>query len=77
MEAARDSCTLTPALSQRERELAVAAAPASDSSGIRSFVSRIRGLNHLSLPPLQFGVPAPRGPGLIDVGLQDIVPVWG
>ena len=44
-----------------------AAAPATDSSGIRGFVSRIRGLNHLSLPPLQFGVPAPRGPGLIDV----------
>jgi cysteine desulfurase/selenocysteine lyase len=44
-----------------------AAAPATDSSGIRGFVSRIRGLNHLTLPPLQFGVPAPRGPGLIDV----------
>ena len=43
------------------------AAPATDSSGLRGFVSRIRGLNHLSLPPLQFGVPAPRGPGLIDV----------
>jgi cysteine desulfurase/selenocysteine lyase len=44
-----------------------AAAPATDVSGIRGFVSRIRGLNHLALPPLQFGVPAPRGPGLIDV----------
>jgi cysteine desulfurase / selenocysteine lyase len=44
-----------------------AAAPATDLSGVRSFVSRIRGLDHLSLPPVRFDVPAARGPGLVDV----------
>ncbi len=43
------------------------AAPATDSGGLRGFVSRIRGLNHLALPPLEFGAAAPRAPGLIDV----------
>jgi len=44
-----------------------ATAPASDLSGVRAFVSRVRGLDHLAQPPLQFGVPAARGTGLIDV----------
>jgi cysteine desulfurase/selenocysteine lyase len=65
---ARIAGTLTISLSPREREMVSSTfTPATDSGGIRGFVSRIRGLNHLALPPLQFGVPAPRGPGFIDV----------
>ena len=44
-----------------------AAAPGGELSGVRAFVSRVRGLDHLAQPPLAFGVPAPRGSGLIDV----------
>ncbi|MFM7035294.1 MAG: SufS family cysteine desulfurase [Planctomycetia bacterium] len=32
-----------------------AAAPATDLSGVREFVGRIRGLDHLHLPPVRFG----------------------
>ncbi|MCE2727180.1 MAG: cysteine desulfurase [Planctomycetaceae bacterium] len=61
--ATRIAGTLTPALSQSEGETSgvrgadrhiatAAAAPAADVSGIRSFVHRIRGLDHLRPPPL-------------------------
>lgn len=41
--------------------------PVTDFSGVQSFVSRIRGLDHLSLPPVRFGVPGARAPGLVHV----------
>jgi len=61
--ATRTAGTLTPALSQRERETSgvrgadrhietAAAAPAAAVSGIRSFVHRIRRLDHLQPAPL-------------------------
>jgi cysteine desulfurase/selenocysteine lyase len=59
-EATRSSCTLTPALSQGERETARGTlAPATEVSGIRGFVRGIRGLGHRQLPPIfgPHGVP--------------------
>jgi cysteine desulfurase/selenocysteine lyase len=59
-EATRSSCTLTPALSQGEREMTSGTrAPATEVSGIRGFVRGIRGLGHRQLPPVfgPHGVP--------------------
>ena len=64
-EATRTSCTLTPALSQGERETARGRfAPAADVAGIREFVRGIRGLDHRQLPPVfgTHGIPT-FGPG--------------
>ena len=64
-EATRTSCTLTPALSQGERETARGTfAPAADVAGIREFVRGIRGLDHRQLPPVfgTHGIPT-FGPG--------------
>ena len=75
-EATRSSCTLTPALSQGEREMTSGTlAPATDVSGISSFVRGIRGLDHRQLPPVfgphgvptfgsgRSGIAAPAGSG--------------
>jgi cysteine desulfurase/selenocysteine lyase len=59
-KATRNPCTLTPALSQGEREMTSGTlAPATEVSGIRGFVRGIRGLGHRQLPPVfgPHGVP--------------------
>jgi cysteine desulfurase/selenocysteine lyase len=66
-EIAQIPSTLTPTLSQRERVTTgtrrveqpwgAAAPPVADLSGVRAFVGRIRGLDHLQLPPVRFDRP--------------------
>ena len=49
------------------------AAPVADMTGVRAFVSRIRGLDHLQLPPVRLGgLPAPASPAPLTPAFFDV-----